>query len=39
MRRDKASFLHTAVIAAVLLGGPVIAFAQTSARSNTHRRP
>jgi hypothetical protein len=30
MRRDKASYLHTAVIVAVLLGGPVIAFAQTS---------
>jgi hypothetical protein len=29
MRRDKASYLHTAVIAAVLLGGPVIAFART----------
>jgi len=29
MLRDKASYLHTAVIAAVLLGGPVIAFAQT----------
>ena len=29
MRRDKTSCLHTAIIAAVLLGGPVMAFAQT----------
>jgi hypothetical protein len=29
MRRDKASHLHTAVIAAVFLGGPPIVFAQT----------
>lgn len=35
MRRDRAFCLHTGVIVAVLLGGPMIAFAQTGGALNS----